>query len=74
MRICKNPGSIIPYGMYPLILIPQDGEDICQKCANESEQQCFEGDIYYEGTDIECDECGKMIESAYGDPGCDECD
>jgi len=69
MKICKNPETnIIPNQMYPLILIPKDGEVICQDCANKSKQKCFEGDIYYEGNDIECDECGQMIESAYGNP------
>jgi hypothetical protein len=70
MKICKDPDTgTIPYGMYPLILITEDGITICQDCANKSEQECFnEGDIYYEGPDIECDECGQMIQSAYGDP------
>ena len=69
MRIYKDPNtSIIPLGMYPLILIPTDGKVICQDCANKSKQKCFEGDIYYEGPDIECDECGQIIQSAYDDP------
>lgn len=68
MKICKDPDtSTIPYGMYPFILIPEDGITICQDCANKSKQKCFEGDIYYEGSDIECDECGQMIHSAYGE-------
>ena len=68
MKICKEKDTDkIQDGPYPLILIPQDGEVICQDCANKLKQKCFEGDIYYEGPDIECDECGTMIQSAYGD-------
>ena len=69
MNICKDPDiNKIPYGPYPLILIPKDGIIICQDCANKAEQECFEGDIYYEGSDISCDNCGQIIQSAYGDP------
>ena len=68
MKICKEQDTNkIQYGPYPLILIAKDGEAICQDCANKSKQKCFEGDIYYEGPDIECDGCGTMIQSAYGD-------
>ena len=68
MKICKDHETqTIPFGPYPIILIPKDSEVICQDCANKSKQKCFEGDIYYEGSDIECDECGQMIQSAYGD-------
>ena len=68
MKICKEQDTNkIQYGPYPLILIAKDGEVICQDCANKSKQKCLEGDIYYEGPDIECDGCGTMIQSAYGD-------
>jgi len=69
MKICKDPDSgTIPDGMYPLVFVCSNGNVICQDCANKSKEKCFEGDIYYEGHDIECDECGQMIHSAYGSP------
>jgi len=68
MKIYKDPDiGTIPFGPYPLILIPEDGKIIYQECANESKQKCFEGDIYYEGSNIECNNCGQMIQSAYGE-------
>ena len=30
------------------------------------------GDVYWEGPNIECEDCGGLIESAYGDPDEDE--
>lgn len=30
------------------------------------------GDVYYEGPAVQCDECGAMITSVYGDPDEDE--
>lgn len=69
MKICKDQDTgKIPLGAYPLIFVLNDGSVICQDCANKSKKMCFEGDIYYEGPTIECDECSDDIESAYGDP------
>jgi len=70
MKICKDQDTgKIPFGAYPLIFVTKDGSVICQDCVNKSKEECCEGDIYYEGPDIECDECGQMIHSAYGEPG-----
>jgi hypothetical protein len=75
----KLPSFAWPGG-YPILYL--DGHDtvLCAECANEADgdpdelddfrpQQWF---IYYEGPDYECGECGKMLESAYGDPEVEE--
>ena len=68
MKICKDQDTNkIPSGPYPLIFVCSNGNVICQDCANNSKQNCFDGDIYHEGPDLECDECGTMIPSAYGE-------
>ena len=61
-------------GAYTLIYFTKCGSDLCADCATEALDDPDEfdpvisGDIYWEGPDITCDECSKVIESSYGDP------
>ncbi len=66
----KWPNSAWP-GMYQLIYFTKDGLTICPDCANrdvDQSQEVIDGDAFFEGPDIPCDDCGKQIESSYGDP------
>ena len=58
-------------GGYPLEYLDDQGNVLCPKCADMHEE--YNGtiiavDAYMEGPPIQCDNCGEMIESAYGDP------
>ena len=47
------------------------GDVICPQCANSTEHPTdppVDGDIYWEGPDETCTDCGAAIPSAYGDP------
>lgn len=67
---------------YPLIYYTGDGDPLCAGCATAEldEERGFRGrggdlefvDIYYEGPTEFCSDCGKEIESAYGDPDAEE--
>lgn len=59
-------------GGIPLVYVTSFGQTKCDECANEL-ADCEIEDVtevipYYEGNTIQCDECGREIESAYGDP------
>lgn len=67
-------------GGYPLILIMDDGECLCAKCArveyraisfatrndDRTGWQASGVDVYWEGEPIYCAHCNATIESAYG--------
>lgn len=64
-------------GGYTLIYITKQGNTLCAACATMQEDdpdktpyddEVTGYDIYYEGPDVQCDECGKVLESSYGDP------
>jgi hypothetical protein len=58
-------------GGYPIIFVTDSGDCFCAKCAKRyfiMERKDITADCYYEGTTIECDDCGREIESGYGDP------
>lgn len=67
-------------GGYPIIYHTRRGLTICPECANKTEQDeiddpVAQGDVFWEGPPIECDDCDRLIESAYGDPdGEDQCE
>lgn len=52
----------------------KDGAMICASCINkiakedEEEAKQYVATTYWEGTPMECEECGEMIQSIYGDP------
>lgn len=67
-------------GGYPIIYLDKNNSVFCPDCANDidpngeiPDDPIIAGDIFYEGAPMECDGgCGKMIESAYGDPDEDD--
>lgn len=65
----KLPANAWPGG-YPIVYLTGDGLTICPNCANEPDtsDQVVDGDVNWEGADMPCDDCGKMMASAYGDP------
>lgn len=63
----KLPAYAWPGG-YPIYYYTDDGSMFCPDCAQDGEEVTT-GEVYWEGPAIECDGyCGKMLESAYGDP------
>jgi len=59
-------------GGYQMFYVTRDGSVICPACANrevDDSQAVIDGDVYWEGPDESCEDCGAMIPSAYGDPG-----
>jgi hypothetical protein len=54
-------------GGYPIIYVTDDADILCADCAAK-EGDKFLADIHYEGPPEYCADCGKEIESAYGDP------
>ena len=62
-------------GSYPILYLTKGGSDLCADCATKALYQLaeeFDPPIahapYYEGPPINCDDCNREIESAYGDP------
>jgi hypothetical protein len=69
-------------GGYPVYTIMADGELLCPDCARHNFQQIVRAtndtcrdswqaagaEVYWEGPDQECAQCGKALQSAYGDP------
>lgn len=63
--------SIAWPGAYPLYYLLRDGDTLCPTCAEKHQDTLcpiIAYDIHYEGPPVICGECGKEIESAYGDP------
>jgi len=54
-------------GGYPLYYLDREDNILCPTCASQ-ETNPVEGQVYYEGSTLQCDECFATIESAYGDP------
>ena len=66
-------GDLISFawpGGYPVVYFTEQGLTICPKCANEPDTSdpVASGDVYWEGAPCPCDDCGTIIESAYGEP------
>lgn len=62
-------------GLYPVIYTTDDGDVLCGECAKRvfiMDREDVTSDIYYEGPTVQCDGCGREIESAYGDPDAEE--
>jgi hypothetical protein len=76
----QKPGKLSAFawpGGSPIIYLTPMNDVLCAECAQKAlddpdeypENKPVYADVYYEGPAIECDGlCGKMIESAYGDP------
>jgi hypothetical protein len=68
-------------GGYPLFIVCNDGACLCTDCAKKEFNQiahdtvkgwktgwnAIGADINWEDTSLYCDNCGKQIESAYGE-------
>lgn len=57
-----------PFHGIPLVYVTSEDESLCVKCAHVKFKSLVGFELHYEGKPIECDHCGAMIESAYGDP------
>ena len=55
-------------GGYTLIYLTDDGDILDATCASEYIDDVVGYDTYDEGPTIFCDNCGRSIESSYGDP------
>jgi hypothetical protein len=58
-------------GGYPIVYMDREGNAVCPDCANREVDAPWAPvacDVFYEGTPIQCADCGKTIDSAYGDP------
>ncbi len=69
-------------GGYPIYTIMSDGELMCAECARANYRQisnatrhgdrdgwaAIGAEVYWEGPDELCAQCGAMLPSAYGDP------
>lgn len=56
-------------GGYPLFYLDSDGNTLCPDCTNsESDPPAIASDVHWEGPALTCADCGREIESAYGDP------
>ena len=62
-------------GGYPLFYVTSGDDVICCKCANDAttgedafgDEKISAYDVNWEDPDLDCDECGERIESAYAD-------
>jgi len=74
------PRKYSPAGSYPIIYLisghDRNGPTLhsyCPECAlaaaeDPEEEREIRGDLHMEGSPLECDQCGIMISSAYGEP------
>lgn len=73
LRTGVKPGEKLPSQSmgYPIMYITKNNDVVCAECANSytnDTDPVSESDIYWEGPSLQCEECNKQIESAYGDP------
>ena len=73
-------------GGYPMYMLCADGGCLCHKCAGENAKliiqatvlrdnhmwECEAIDVNWEDADLTCDNCGELIECAYGEDLPDE--
>jgi hypothetical protein len=68
-----NDGKLSSYawpGGYPIYYLVKGGSVCCPECANRAIDQAQEiviAGVNYEDNDLFCDDCGRRIESAYGE-------
>lgn len=69
-------------GGYPIVAITQDVGILCPSCVRQNRGLILDHmmrhddkawrivwvEVHWEGPPLECDHCGKLIESAYGTP------
>lgn len=61
------------FGKYPIFYLDKGGNVMCADCATQSlryddDMSACDGDVYWEGAPIHCEDCNCEIESVYGDP------
>lgn len=68
------------WGSYPIIYLTKQGNTLCADCATKALYLLddeFDPPVAYgthdEGPSEYCDDCGREIESAYGDPDAKKC-
>jgi hypothetical protein len=64
-------------GLYPVYYATSDGGTLCPKCVNTNRGLCADPadpqwnvtdtDINWESTDLTCEHCNAVIDSAYGE-------
>lgn len=67
----EESGRCLPLtliGGYTLIYFSETGNVLCDECATEQAKDVTDVRTYDEGATVECTNCGKHIESSYGDP------
>ena len=65
----KYPSFVWPGG-YPLFYLDEENNCLCPDCANKEEEYnspIIAYDVNWENDSLYCDDCGKRIESAYGE-------
>lgn len=65
-----NNGTFPAYawpGGYPIFYIDVEGAALCPKCATKLQEDVKHSDVNWEDGSLTCEECGKKIESAYGE-------
>jgi hypothetical protein len=78
-----SDGTLSSYawpGGYPIIYLDHHDSVLCPDCAErfdkdpdaDERDRPVHSDVFWEGAPMECDECGAMMESAYGDPDSEE--
>lgn len=62
-------------GGYPILYLTAGGCDLCADCAtkalyllDDEPDPPVACDVYWEGPPLNCDDCGREVQSAYGDP------
>lgn len=79
----ESDGSLPSFafpGGYAIRYYTEDGGMLCSDCANgkngsdahedseDKQWRLIHADAYWEGPSLECDHCGTMMDSEYGDP------
>jgi len=57
-------------GGYPIYYLDKQGNTLCPACANRSvdqSQDVVAAGVNWEDPSLDCDDCGKRIESAYAE-------
>lgn len=63
-----TPSAFAWPGGYPIVYVTQYNDFLCPRCVTKAGQDttvdCF---VHWEGEAISCEECNRMIDSAYGE-------
>lgn len=70
-KMMEEYGKCLPFtipGCYTLIYFNEKDEVLCSGCATKVAEEIIHVRTYDEGPTINCSDCGKEIESSYGEP------